>query len=119
MPQYWVSLDPTVENDTTCLGQNDSEMYSFDASTMYSTIQHNVKVENISENETSFDIKNTRIIKTHANKEEDQTEEVGNDNLTYDGFDVKTLLLDDETYMLLDGKFDDLSDEDLPTGQVL
>ena len=81
---------------------------------MHSTIQHNVKVEDISENETSFDIKNTRIIKTHANKEE-----VGNNTLTYDGFDIKNLLLDDETYMLLDGKFDDLSDEDLPTGQVL
>ena len=86
---------------------------------MNSTIQHNVKVEDISGNETSLNNKNTRIIKTHANKEEDQTEEVGNDNLTYDGFDVKTLLLDDETYMLLDGKFGDLSDEDLPKGQVL
>ena len=92
-------------------------MYSFDASTMYSTIQHNVKVENISENETSFDIKNTRIIKTHANK--DETEEVGKNTLTYEGFDIQNLLLDDETYMLLDGKFDDLSDEDLPKGQVL
>ena len=86
---------------------------------MNSTIQHNVKVEDISGNETSLNDNNTRIIKTHANKEEDQTEEVGNDNLTYDGFDVKTLLLDDETYMLLDGKFDDLSDKDLPKGQVL
>ena len=86
---------------------------------MYSTIQHNVKVEDISENETSLDIKNTKIIETDANKEEDQTEEVGNNTLTYDGFDIKNLLLDDETYMLLDGKFDDLSDEDLPTGQVL
>ena len=35
------------------------------------------------------------------------------------GFDIKNLLLDDETYMLLVGKFDDLSDEDLPKGQVL
>ena len=109
-----------VESDinTACLDQN-SEMYSFDASTMYSTIQHNVKVEDISEKETSLDIKNTRIIKTHANKEEDETEEVGNNTLTYEGFDIQNLLLDDETYMLLDGKFDDLSDEDLPKGQVL
>ena len=89
---------------------------------MFSTIQHNVKVEDISENETckaTLDIENTRIIKAHANKEEDQTEEVGNNTLTYEGFDIQNLLLDDETYMLLDGKFDDLSDEDLPTGQVL
>ena len=108
MPQYWVSLDPTVENDTTCLGQNDSEMYSFDASTMYSTIQHNVKVEDISENETSLDIENTRIIENHTeNSNKDQTEEISNDTLTYDGFDIHNLLLDDETYMLLDGKFDD------------
>ena len=122
MPQYWVSLDPTVENDTTCLGQNDSEIYSFDASTMYSTIQHNVKVEveDISEIETSLDIENTRIIENHTeNSNKDQTEEVDNDTLTYEGFDIKNLLLDDETYMLLDGKFDDLSDEDLPKGQVL
>ena len=86
---------------------------------MNSTIQHNVKVEDISENETSLDNKNTRIIKTHANKEEDQTEELGNNTLTYEGFDIRNLFLDDETYMLLDGKFDDLSDEDLPKGQVL
>ena len=115
-----INSKPEVESDinTACLDQN-SEMYSFDASTMYSTIQHNVKVEDISEKETSLDIKNTRIIKTHANKEEDETEEVGNNTLTYEGFDIQNLLLDDETYMLLDGKFDDLSDEDLPTGQVL
>ena len=89
---------------------------------MYSTIQHNVKVEenpDIDSSKATLDIENTRINKTHANKEEDQTEEVGNNTLTYEGFDIRNLFLDDETYMLLDGKFDDLSDEDLPTGQVL
>jgi hypothetical protein len=116
-----MNSNPTVENNesATCLGHNDSEIYSFDASTMYSTIQHNVKVGDISEDETSLDIKNTRIVQSQANIEEDQTEEVGNNILTYEGFDIKNLLLDDETYMLLDGKFDDLSNEDLPKGQVL
>ena len=74
-----------------------SEMYSFDASPMYSTIQHDVKVEDISENETSLDIENTSIIKAleplplplsilenHTeNSNKDQTEEIGNASLTY------------------------------------
>ena len=106
-------------SDPSNLRRHIKEIHSFDASTISATIQHTVKLEDISENETSLDIKNTKIIETDANKEEDQTEEVGNNTLTYDGFDIKNLLLDDETYMLLDGKFDDLSDEDLPTGQVL
>ena len=106
-------------SDQSNLRRHMKEIHSFNASTMDSTIQHNVKVEDISENETSLDIKNTRIVQSHANIEKDQTEEVDNDTLTYEGFDIKNLLLDDETYMLLHGKFDDLSDEDLPKGQVL
>ena len=81
-----MNSNPIVKNNesTTCLGQNDSEIYSFDASTMYSTIQHNVKVEDISENETSIDIENTRIIETHTEtSNKDQTEEIGKADLTY------------------------------------
>ena len=104
-------------SDPSNLSRHIKEIHSFDASTMYSTIQHNVKVEENPDNDSSkatLDIENTRIVKTHANKEED-----GNNTLTYEGFDIQNLLLDDETYMLLDGKFDDISDEDLPKGQVL
>ena len=109
-------------SDPSNLRRHIKEIHSFDASTIFSTIQQNVKVEENPDNDSSkatLDIENTRIIKTHANKEEDQTEEVGNNTLTYEGFDIRNLFLDDETYMLLDGKFDDLSDEDLPKGQVL
>ena len=93
-----MSSKPEVESDsnTACLVQH-SEMYSFDASPMYSTIQHDVKVEDISENETSLDIENTSIIKAleplplplsilenyTENSNKDQTEEIGNASLTY------------------------------------